>query len=105
MTHFFSTFCTSILHSYTYKKFSFIAGPTIDILLSPKDTRIKEHDGVFLVCEFRSSTKIKVLWEKHGDLLPDGQVSTTQWKYTNYFVVIFSLTIIFFFNAYPMLYL
>ena len=75
--------------------FSFIAAPTIDVhvLISPKDTHIKEHEGVFLVCKFRSSTKIKVWWEKHGDLIPDEltrQVSTTQWKYNSNFVVIHS---------------
>ena len=76
--------------------FSFIAAPTVYVLVSPKDTHIMKHDGVFLLCEFRSSTKIRVWWEKQGDLLPDEltrEVATKQLKYNSYFVVIFSLTI------------
>ena len=89
-------FCMTNTFLFAYPLGRF-AAPTIDVLLSPKDTHIKEHEGAFLVCEFRSSTKIKVWWEKHGDLIPDELtrlVSTTQWKYNSYFVVIHSLTII-----------
>ena len=66
-----------------------------------------EHDGVFLLCEFRISIKIKVWWEKQGDIFPEvltRQIATTQWKFISYFVVIFTLTI-FLKNAYTMLYL
>ena len=68
----------------------FMAAPTLDVLVSPKDTRIKEHGTVDLICSFRSSTKIKVWWEKQDGLIPDdlrSHISTTQYKSENYFVV------------------
>ena len=80
----------------SFSQFFNLVAPTVDVLLSPKDTRIMEHDGVFLICEFRSSIKINVWWEKQGDILPEvltRQIATTQWKYNSYFVVTFTLTI------------
>ena len=70
---------------------------TLEVLHSPKDTQIEEHDTVLLVCKFKSSTKIKVWWEKQGDLVPDvltRLISTTQFKSNNYFMVSFSQPLI-----------
>ena len=68
------------------------AAPTLEVLLSPKDTQIKEYGSQFLVCIFRSSSKVKVLWEKEGDLLPNElqrRASTSQYKSNMFFIVSF----------------
>ena len=83
-------------HIISYPHFNcyilYIAVTTLEVLHSPKDTQIEEHDTVFLVCKFKSSTKIKVWWEKQGDLILNEltrQVSTTQFKSNNDFMVSF----------------
>ena len=66
------------------------AAPTQEVLLSPKDTQIKEYGSQFLSCIFRSSSKVKVVWEKQGDLIPDGlqrRISTSQYKSNMFFIV------------------
>ena len=52
--------------------FKFAAPTLLEVLLSPKDTQIKEYSSHFLPCIFRSSSKVNMFWERQGDLIPDG---------------------------------
>ena len=66
------------------------AAPTLEVVLSPKDTQIKEYGSYFLSCIFKSSSNVHVFWERQGGLITDGlqrRVSTSQYK-SNMFVIV-----------------
>jgi len=43
----------------------------IQVLFSPLDVEVKEHDDAILFCAFNASLSISILWEKENGTLPE----------------------------------
>ena len=67
----------------------FITAITPEVLVSPKETLIKEHGSAVLILLFINSYKIKVWWENEDGCLPDGlrRHISTLYKSKNDFIV------------------